>query len=282
MEDLVNRAKGNGQTEKVQSVASEPSPSLNTAYEMVVTKLKQVQSLDKRKWHHRPTFRVSRCHCSKSHGKCKFTDTAWLRSWHGCITAYLANPRKQKRRSCNCLHYVAISRITWTCGSRRMKGKIRWKKWLHIRNKELKQINVIFFSHRPGKYFEYVHEYTLFLIQVARDTKDQETLKSLCDKLKRASIVLLHPNETYTSARDAYEHVKAEAAASSKPKPSAPQQQQQQQPTPPPPTPPTPAQQQPPSYPHPPAPPPPPPPPSFGGNDNGDADGSSINNAIVL
>lgn len=145
MEDLVNRAKGNGQTEKVQSVASEPSPSLNTAYEMVVTKLKQVQSLDKRKWHHRPTFRVSHCHCSKSHGKCKFTDTAWLRSWHGCITAYLANPRKQKRRSCNCLHYVAISRITWTCGSRRMKGKIRWKKWLHIRNKELKQINVIFF-----------------------------------------------------------------------------------------------------------------------------------------
>ncbi|KAI9312531.1 hypothetical protein BX666DRAFT_2031252 [Dichotomocladium elegans] len=57
---------------------------------------------------------------------------------------------------------------------------------------------------RPGKYFEYVHEYTMFLIQLAAVVKDVECLKLLTEKLPKASAILLYSDEAIRAAEKAY------------------------------------------------------------------------------
>ncbi|ORY98057.1 hypothetical protein BCR43DRAFT_490797 [Syncephalastrum racemosum] len=81
---------------------------------------------------------------------------------------------------------------------------------------------------RPGKHFEYVHKYTLFLIELAEATSDLDTLKLLKDKLPRAEPVLLRSDEVSKLAREAYTRVQqqkeqaASAATAAAPSPSVP------------------------------------------------------------
>lgn len=80
---------------------------------------------------------------------------------------------------------------------------------------------------RPGKHFEYVHKYTLFLIELAEVTGDLDTLKLLKDKLPRAEPVLLRSDEVSKLAREAYARVQqqkeqAAAATAAAPSPSVP------------------------------------------------------------
>ncbi|KAI9274845.1 hypothetical protein BDA99DRAFT_498736 [Phascolomyces articulosus] len=57
---------------------------------------------------------------------------------------------------------------------------------------------------RPGKFFEYVHQCTLLLIKLAKETKDIERLKLLKDKLnKPSSTVLLYADELASATEKA-------------------------------------------------------------------------------
>ncbi|KAI8145939.1 hypothetical protein BJV82DRAFT_29849 [Fennellomyces sp. T-0311] len=54
---------------------------------------------------------------------------------------------------------------------------------------------------RSGKFFEYVHQYTMFLIKLAKETNDVECLKMLKEKVQKASTILLH-SDTVVAATD--------------------------------------------------------------------------------
>ncbi|KAJ3035185.1 Histone transcription regulator 3 [Rhizophlyctis rosea] len=53
---------------------------------------------------------------------------------------------------------------------------------------------------RPGKHFVYVHKYTLFLIELARKARDVETLRQLCNRLRKADDSLLEGKEVWERA----------------------------------------------------------------------------------
>ncbi|KAG0178423.1 Histone transcription regulator 3 [Apophysomyces sp. BC1021] len=57
---------------------------------------------------------------------------------------------------------------------------------------------------RPGKHFEYVYKYTVFLVELAKASKDIDTLKQLCRKARRAQTVLLRDDEVFLAAYSAY------------------------------------------------------------------------------
>ncbi|KAI8579278.1 hypothetical protein K450DRAFT_242493 [Umbelopsis ramanniana AG] len=57
---------------------------------------------------------------------------------------------------------------------------------------------------RPGKHFEYAHQYTVFMIELAQVTNDANTLKILCRKLRKNQPVLLYDKEIYGAAYTAY------------------------------------------------------------------------------
>jgi hypothetical protein len=60
------------------------------------------------------------------------------------------------------------------------------------------------YYYRPGKHFEYHHKYTLFLIDLAKESNDTLTLKYLYKKLRRAPALLLHDKEVFQQAYNAY------------------------------------------------------------------------------
>ena len=62
--------------------------------------------------------------------------------------------------------------------------------------------------YRPGKHFEYAHQYTVFMIELAQVTNDANTLKILCRKLRKNQPVLLYDKEIYGAAYTAYLEVK--------------------------------------------------------------------------
>lgn len=57
---------------------------------------------------------------------------------------------------------------------------------------------------RSGKHFVYVGEYTKFLIVLAKETKDVETLNSLARKIRRANPLLLDLKEIWELLYDSY------------------------------------------------------------------------------
>ncbi|KAI8985349.1 hypothetical protein BDB01DRAFT_787727 [Pilobolus umbonatus] len=56
----------------------------------------------------------------------------------------------------------------------------------------------------PGKHYEYVRKYTLFLIQLSKETHDTITLRSLYRKLRRAQVLLLDDKEVFQKAYKVY------------------------------------------------------------------------------
>lgn len=64
------------------------------------------------------------------------------------------------------------------------------------------------FFHRPAKHYVFVKKYTLFLIELARESNDSQTLKNLYRKLKKAKQVLMNEKEVFRSAYRAYLEVK--------------------------------------------------------------------------
>ncbi|KAI8333838.1 hypothetical protein BC941DRAFT_106385 [Chlamydoabsidia padenii] len=57
---------------------------------------------------------------------------------------------------------------------------------------------------RPGKHFVFNRQYVTFLIDLAKETNDLDTLKNMCRKLKRASTTLLKEDEGFKEALSAY------------------------------------------------------------------------------
>lgn len=57
---------------------------------------------------------------------------------------------------------------------------------------------------RPGKHYEYISKYTLFLIDLAKESNDIQTLKHLYRKLRRAQNMVLHDKKVYQQAYCAY------------------------------------------------------------------------------
>ncbi|KAJ3032279.1 Histone transcription regulator 3, partial [Rhizophlyctis rosea] len=77
-----------------------------------------------------------------------------------------------------------------------------------ILTKFSKQNFVHFWTHafqRPGKHFVYIHKYTVFMIELAKAAKDVETLRYLCNRLKKADVaqVLFECREVWRMAFDA-------------------------------------------------------------------------------
>lgn len=64
---------------------------------------------------------------------------------------------------------------------------------------------------RPGKYFEYVHEYTMFLIQLCAECRDEECIRILKEKLSKTSTILLYSDEAIAAADRAYDQIHHEA-----------------------------------------------------------------------
>lgn len=62
----------------------------------------------------------------------------------------------------------------------------------------------IFTCFRPGKHYEYISKYTLFLIDLAKESNDTQTLKHLNRKLRRAQNMVLHDKKVYQQAYRAY------------------------------------------------------------------------------
>lgn len=69
-----------------------------------------------------------------------------------------------------------------------------------------KHANRLFFP-RPGKYFEYVHEYTMFLIQLCAECRDEECIRILKEKLSKTSTILLYSDEAIAAADRAYDQI---------------------------------------------------------------------------
>ncbi|KAI9470445.1 hypothetical protein BDB00DRAFT_251414 [Zychaea mexicana] len=68
---------------------------------------------------------------------------------------------------------------------------------------------------RPGKFFEYVHQCTMLLIELAKETRDIERLKLLKEKLHKASsTVLLYTEELISAVDDALKEATADPVAS--------------------------------------------------------------------
>lgn len=61
---------------------------------------------------------------------------------------------------------------------------------------------------RPAKHYVFVKKYTLFLIELARESNDSQTLKNLYRKLKKAKQVLMNEKQVFRSAYRAYLEVK--------------------------------------------------------------------------
>jgi len=57
---------------------------------------------------------------------------------------------------------------------------------------------------RPAKHYVYVKKYTLFLIELARESNDSQTLKNLYRKLKKAKQILMNEKQVFRSAYRAY------------------------------------------------------------------------------
>ncbi|KAJ3282645.1 Histone transcription regulator 3 [Borealophlyctis nickersoniae] len=55
---------------------------------------------------------------------------------------------------------------------------------------------------RPGKHFVYLHKYTLFMLQLLKETNDAETLRQMCRRLRKGDDVLLEPKAVWTVAYD--------------------------------------------------------------------------------
>ncbi|OAD08462.1 hypothetical protein MUCCIDRAFT_154925, partial [Mucor lusitanicus CBS 277.49] len=56
----------------------------------------------------------------------------------------------------------------------------------------------------PAKHYVFVKKYTLFLIELARECNDAQTLKNLYRKLKKAKQVLMNEKQVFRSAYRAY------------------------------------------------------------------------------
>ncbi|KAI7893343.1 uncharacterized protein EV154DRAFT_501727 [Mucor mucedo] len=56
----------------------------------------------------------------------------------------------------------------------------------------------------PGRHYKYIYKYTLFLIDLAWNTRDTQTLKHLYRKLRRAQALLLNDKEVFKKAYIAY------------------------------------------------------------------------------
>ncbi|KAG1115147.1 hypothetical protein G6F42_014009 [Rhizopus arrhizus] len=56
----------------------------------------------------------------------------------------------------------------------------------------------------PAKHYVYVKKYTLFLIELARESNDSQTLKNLYRKLKKAKQILMNEKQVFRSAYRAY------------------------------------------------------------------------------
>ncbi|KAL9554649.1 hypothetical protein MBANPS3_002732 [Mucor bainieri] len=56
----------------------------------------------------------------------------------------------------------------------------------------------------PAKHYVFVKKYTLFLIELARESNDSQTLKNLYRKLKKAKQVLMNEKQVFRSAYRAY------------------------------------------------------------------------------
>ncbi|KAI7879176.1 hypothetical protein K492DRAFT_208427 [Lichtheimia hyalospora FSU 10163] len=82
---------------------------------------------------------------------------------------------------------------------------------------------------RPGKYFEYVHEYTMFLIQLCAECKDEECIRILKEKLSKTSSILLYSDEAITAADKAYEQIHHENTANQEPQAESSEQHNQEQ-----------------------------------------------------
>ncbi|KAL1925672.1 uncharacterized protein VTP21DRAFT_555 [Calcarisporiella thermophila] len=59
-------------------------------------------------------------------------------------------------------------------------------------------------SKRSGRHFVYVQSYTDFMIRLARETNDTETLKMLCRRLRKASSILLEHREIWSKLYNAF------------------------------------------------------------------------------
>ncbi|ORX50528.1 hypothetical protein DM01DRAFT_1095919 [Hesseltinella vesiculosa] len=60
---------------------------------------------------------------------------------------------------------------------------------------------------RPGKHFVYMTQYVSMLISLARATKDLESLKYLCRRLRKSTHLILNEKETFQAAMDAFVEV---------------------------------------------------------------------------
>ncbi|KAI7905962.1 uncharacterized protein BX663DRAFT_483630 [Cokeromyces recurvatus] len=56
----------------------------------------------------------------------------------------------------------------------------------------------------PGKHYEYVNKYTLFLIELAKQSKDTQTLKQLYRKLRRSQALLIDDRQVFRLAYTSY------------------------------------------------------------------------------
>ena len=195
-----------------------PNPSDMAAYGAIYKKLLECTKADKKGWHHRPVYRVSALWIVMRYAQADSTHI--LYSKLGCNIASMVVASK--------LYNIWKRSFLWKLekhlpafGNLHSRGKQGYGIWVLF-------IQLILFS-RPGKYFEYVHEYTMFLIQLCAECKDEECIRILKEKLSKTSTILLYSDEAITAADKAYDQIHHETTANQEPQAESSEQHNQEQ-----------------------------------------------------
>ncbi|CAG8436798.1 10932_t:CDS:10 [Scutellospora calospora] len=151
------------------SVFNIQRPEYQRAYNLICMKLENIRKADKNKWHHRPVFRLAlTLSMSFKH--------AWL------INHVEQKPEEAKALLQNLFQLKASSN----------------KSVMNVWKPEFE---------RAGRHFVYVHEYILFLIELARSTRDISTLKTMDTKLSKAVNILLKESIIRACMANAFQYV---------------------------------------------------------------------------
>ncbi|KAJ3217292.1 Histone transcription regulator 3 [Dinochytrium kinnereticum] len=153
------------------SLSVDSTASTESIFQLLVGELQSIKAVDKKRWHHKPYWRV----LSLPIQRLIFSTLGYSGS--------ILKIHKLQRQSF--FHFFILN-----------------QRQNHLLTSGARNLN-----DRPGKHFVYVHKYACALIDLLSETSDLENIVVLLKKIKRPDDVLLYPLEIWKKAIQAFRDI---------------------------------------------------------------------------